>query len=207
MEPLSPCNDILGNSCQVPARCVWKTREGYAAYKEEQFQFRRKTKMHQFSFEAKPFWTALSCAFNRVYFQYLQCPWTVLFTLSPRPYSNLSSYFFCFSDFYSRTISTLNQQVNRGFLYNIHAYLLRIHPPPSTAEAMDQPLGLLLNHRGKISMNNLRLSWPKNGLAKDFTTWHRMRGHFWLLEWFGDLTHVKCTFFLRMNVPCLSLFI
>lgn len=113
MEPLNPCNDIVRNSCQVPAKCVSITREGYITYKDEQFQFPRKTKMYQLSCKAKTFWTALSCAFNRAYFQYLQCPCTVLFTFSPRPYSNLSSYFFCFSDFYSRTISILNQQVNR----------------------------------------------------------------------------------------------
>lgn len=83
MEPLNPCNDIVGNSCQAPAKCVWKTKEGFITRKEEQFQFPRKTKMYQLSFEAKTFWTALSCAFNRVYFQYLQCPCTVLFTSAP----------------------------------------------------------------------------------------------------------------------------
>ena len=93
MEPLNPCNDIVGNSCQVPSKCVWKTREGYITYKEEQFQFPRKTKMYQLSCKAKNILNCTFMSFNRVHFQHQQCPCTVLFTFSPRPYSNLSSYF------------------------------------------------------------------------------------------------------------------
>lgn len=69
-------------------------------------------------------------------------------------------------------------------------------------------LGLLLNHRGKISMNNLRLSWPKNGLAKDFTTWNRMRGPcYWndLEIWLMWNAHFFCVWMSHVY-HCLSRF-
>ena len=170
--------------------------------------------MYQLSCKAKTFWTALSCALNRVYFQYLQCPWTVLFTLSPRPYSNLSSYFFCFSDFYSRTISTLNQQVKQAFLYNIHAYLLRIHPPPSTGEAMaamDQRLPCSSTTEAKSrwttsgsvgpKMASPKISPPGTGWGDPVVTgmiWRfdSCEMHFFVCAWMSHVYH--CLDFLML---------